>query len=90
MSDESINSPVAFDDSLATSLNYFGAKIRVKFDGSSLKQDKITFNHRNIVNIYIAYEITLWPFRGDDGFTLANALLGAVRQTKKSDKDKYK
>ena len=29
----------------------------VKFDRNYLKQDKITFNHGKIVNIYIVYEI---------------------------------
>ena len=28
-----------------------------KFKGSCLKQDKITFNHRNMVNIYTVYEL---------------------------------
>ena len=27
-------------------LVYLGAKIRVKFSGSCLKQDKITYNHK--------------------------------------------
>ena len=30
----------------------------VKFDGNDLKQDKITFNHGKIVNIYLVFEIT--------------------------------
>ena len=34
----------------------FSAKIRVKFDGSFLKQDKLTFTHKTVVNIYIVYE----------------------------------
>ena len=32
--------------------------MRIEFKGSCLKQDKISFNHRKIVNIYIVYEIT--------------------------------
>ena len=31
--------------------NYYGTKARVKFNGSCLKQDKVTFNHGNIVSI---------------------------------------
>ena len=40
--------------------NYFysGERMYVKFDGNDLKQDKITFNHGKIVNIYLVYEIT--------------------------------
>ena len=38
-------------------LNYVGTNWRVEFKGICLKQDKISFNQRKIVNIYIAYEI---------------------------------
>ena len=57
MSGESINTPSTSDNSLAPVLSYVGNKIRVKFDGICIKQDKITFNHEKIVNICIAYEI---------------------------------
>ena len=33
---------------ITPSLDYLGAKIRVKFSGSCLKQDKITYNHKKI------------------------------------------
>ena len=39
------------------SKSYLGNKIRVKFNGSCLKQDKITYAYGKIVNIYIVYEI---------------------------------
>ena len=39
LSGESFKVPAA-SNSLAPSLNYIGPKIRVKFDGSCLKQDK--------------------------------------------------
>ena len=42
---------------LNPSVNYVGTKARVKFNGDCLKQEKITFNHGKIVNIYIVYEI---------------------------------
>ena len=38
--------------------SYYGTKIRVEFNGSCLKQDKVTYNHVKIVNIYIVYEIS--------------------------------
>ena len=38
-------------------VNYYGTKTRLEFRGSCLKQDKSTFNHGRIVNIYIVYEI---------------------------------
>ena len=60
MSDESIKPPSTSDNSLAPSLSYIGTRKRVKFVGSCLKQDKITFTHGRTVNIYIVYEINLW------------------------------
>ena len=38
-------------------VDYVGTKIRVKFNGDCLKQEKITFNQVKIVSIYIVYEI---------------------------------
>ena len=46
------------DNTHAPELIYSGGRMHVKFDGNYLKQDKITFNHGKIVNIYLAYEIT--------------------------------
>ena len=37
-------------------------KTRVKFNGSCLKQEKITFTHKQEVNIYIVCKMNLWPF----------------------------
>ena len=39
------------------SLNFVGTKARVKFSTDCLKQEKITYYHGKIVNIYIVYEI---------------------------------
>ena len=58
LSDERINSITASSYSITPELSYYGSKIRVKFNGSCLKQDKITFNHGKIVNIYILHEIS--------------------------------
>ena len=55
-SDESINSITASNFIIIPSLDYVGAKVRVKFNGSCLRQDKITYTHVKIVNIYIVYE----------------------------------
>ena len=57
MSNETITPTSAPNNFLNPSLNYLGTKIRVKFSGSCLKQDKITYTHAKIVNIHIVYEI---------------------------------
>ena len=75
---------------LATSIGYAGIKARVKFDGQCWKRDNITFNYQKILNIYIVYEMNLWPFRRDYDFTLVNALFGTVKISKNAEKDKYK
>ena len=67
MSDKSINPPSTTDNSLARSLNHIGTKTRVKFDGSCLKQDQITFTHGKTVNICIVSEINLRA-RGCDNY----------------------
>ena len=77
--DENIEPPTTFNNSLTPSLNYFGVKIRVKFDGSCLKQDKITFIHE---------KINLWDRGYDDYPTLENSLFGAVKSVKNVDIDK--
>ena len=52
------------------SLNYIGNKSRIKFDSQCLKQDKVTFPHKNLVNIYIVYKINLWGCKLSDDFSL--------------------
>ena len=55
LSDEIIKLPAPSDNSLASALRYIGNK--TKFGGVCFKQDKITFIHGKIVNIYIDYKI---------------------------------
>ena len=55
---ERINSITAFNSSITPELSYYGATTKVEFNESCLKQDKATYNHGSIVNIYIAYEIS--------------------------------
>ena len=85
LSDESIKPPSGPNNILNSSLDYLGFKTRVIFIGSCLKQDKITFNHKTIVNVYIVYEIDKnLPIRY---YPTKNILLGAVISTKHIDID---
>ena len=63
-------------------------KKRVKFTGNCLKQDKITYTHGKIVNIYIAYELVASSSFNNDP-TLKNSLFSAITLTKNADIDKY-
>ena len=89
MPDEKINSIKTSDYGITPKLNYYGTKTRVEFNGSCLKQDKVTFNHGKVVNIYIVYEISK-SINIRDYPTLENWLFGAVSLTKNADIDKYK
>ena len=76
------------DYELNPKVNYYGTKTRLEFRGSCLKQDKSTFNHGKIVNIYIVYEIDKIYTKSHP--TLVNCLFGAVSITKNADIDKNK
>ena len=54
--DERINSITASNHSITPELSYYGNKIRVKFNGSCLKQDRIKYTHGTIINIYAVYK----------------------------------
>ena len=89
LSDETIKPPTTSDNSLTTTLNYYyPSKIRVKFAGSCLKQDKLIFHHGRVVHIYIVYELSASSSSNSD-LTLKNCLFGAVTLTKNTDIEKY-
>ena len=83
MSDEIIKPPTTSNKRLAPELSYFGIKTRVKFNGSCLKQDKITYTFRTKVNIYIFYELN--PNLSHNDVVLENCLFGEVELTSNAD-----
>ena len=89
LSTESIKPRTTSDNSLAPGLDYYGTKTRVTFTGTCLKQGKVTFNHKKVVNIYIVYELNKIAAIVNNFPTLQNALFGAVTLTKNEDIDKY-
>ena len=89
LSTESIKPSTTSDNYLAPALSYYGTKFLVKFTGSCLKQDKVTFNHKKVVNIYIVYELKKIAAIGNNFPALQNALFDAVTLTKNTDIDKY-
>ena len=88
LSDERINSIKTPDYGITPKSNDYGSKIRVEFNGSCLEQDKITYTHGKIVNIYIVYELN--GYNSDDNDpTVKNSLFDAVTLSKNADIDKY-
>ena len=60
----------------------------LKFNGSSLKKDKITFNREIIVNVYIVCLLKLSHY--DKYINLEKCLFGAVKLTKNADISRYR
>ena len=67
---------------------YDMGNIRIKFNGSFLNGFPPTMSHRNLVNMYIVYEITS-DYKDINYLTLENCLCGSVKLTKNADIDKY-
>ena len=57
MSDESIKTP-STPNKILEFLNLYYAILVVEFNGNCLKQDKIAYAHKTIVNIYVVFEIS--------------------------------
>ena len=89
LSDENITAPTTSDYKINLQLSYSGTKTRVEFSGNCLRQDKITYDHGKVVNIYIVHEINK-NFNISDYPTLKNCLFGVVSLTKNDDIDKNK
>ena len=89
LSDEKIDSIITPNHIITPNLSYNGTKTRAEFNGSRLKQDKLTFNQGKIVNIYIVHEISKNIYISNYP-TLENSLFGVLSLTKNADIDKYK
>ena len=89
LSNENITPSSTRNNFLSPSLNYLGTKIKIKFSGSCLKQDKITYTHGKIVNNYIVYEINKKDNTIISDPTLEKCLFGAVTLTKHVNINRY-
>ena len=89
LSNENVTPPSTRNNFLSPLLNYLGTKIRIKFSGSHLKQDKVIYTHGKIVNIYIIYEINKKDNTIISDPTLENCLFGAVTLTKHVNIDRH-
>ena len=58
MFDDRLDSITASTYKITPELSFYGTKTKAEFNGSCLKQDKVTYNHGKIVNIYIVYGIS--------------------------------
>ena len=89
LSDKRLDSITASNHKITPELSFYGTKTRVEFNGSCLKQDKVAYNHKQIVNIYIVYDISK-NYNISSCPTLENCLFGAASLTKNADIGQYK
>ena len=90
MSNEKMKHPYTENKSFSPKLVWMSnPKIKLRFTGSCLKQDKATFTPNNIVNLYIVYELNIWSQDLNVKFTLKDCLIGSVKITKNADPNKY-
>ena len=86
LSTENIDPPTT---SLSPSINYVDNKVRVKFNGSCLKQsNKLTYTHGKVVNIYIVYELGASSSNVNDP-ALKKMFIWCSYFNKNADIDKY-
>ena len=58
---EKFKSFITANNSLSSKVRRINnSRIRVEFKGSCLRQDKVTFTTRNVVNLFIAYKLDTW------------------------------
>ena len=88
LSNESLEVISTSNNSLSPFINNYVGKARLKFRGSILRQKAIIYHHKNVVNLYVVYEIT--NFKYNNNPILTNSLFGAIKLTKNADLKKYK
>ena len=76
---------------LSPKLQWNKSRLRLRFEGSCLKQeDKARFTPNNVVNLFIVYELDTWSQDLNTDFTLIkDCLFQSVKITKNADTDKY-
>ena len=86
-----IKPPTALGNSLASKCKWFhNSKIAVELKGSCLKPEKAILSHRNVVNLFIVYELDTCSRDLNTDFTSDNCLFGAVKLTKNADPNVYR
>ena len=90
MSNEKHKPPITENHTISPNLKWVNhSKIRGTFTGSYLKQDKVIFSPRNVINLFIVYQLDMWLRVLKTDFTKKDCLFGAIKLTKNADSDKY-
>ena len=90
LSNEKFWPPFTTSKSSSPKLVWYNSRIKLKFKGSSLKQeDKAALTPTNVVNFFIVYGLDSWPLDLGIDFTLRGCLFGGVKLAKNADPYKY-
>ena len=90
MLNEKIKSLITANHIFSPKLTWMNnSKRRTRFTGNWLKQDKVTFNWRNALSLFIVYELDKGSEDINIDCTPKYCLFGAVKSFKNGDSDKY-
>ena len=87
---KSIKTLATARNGLVPGLNFVNnAKTRVAFDRSYKKQDEVFFSYKNVVNLFIVYELNKRSRDLHTKFNLRDCLSKTVKLAKHADPDKH-
>ena len=90
LSNKKFQPPYTTNKILSRKLQWAKSRLRLRFEGSCLKQeDTKTFTPNSVVNLFIVYKLDTWSQDLNGDFTLKDCLFGSVKITKNADSDKY-
>ena len=90
LSNKKIRSPITANYIFSPEFVWMNnSRIKVRLKRRCLKQDKVTFTSRNVVTLFILYELDTWLQDLNADFTLKECLFEVVKLTKTPDPDKY-
>ena len=69
-----IKPPITSSNNIFPKIKLHNSKIRKEFKGRCLKQQKVAFTPKNVVNLFIVYESDRWSKDSDANFTLKDCL----------------
>ena len=89
-SNENFKPPYTANESLPPKLLWNKSRLRLRFEGSCLKQgDTAPFTPNNVESLVIDYKLETWSQDLNAEFTLKDCFFGNVQITKNADPDKY-
>ena len=75
--------------SLSPKLVWQKSKKKLKFKETCLKQDKANSTPKNVINLFMVYELDTWSQDLYTDFTFKNYLFESVKLTKNGDPSRY-